>query len=86
MVERLDLNLPEIVRFRSYILSSIRDNVRRRRTARATLEALTALLVTETNPVARHDLEDAHSEVGASLREVEDSLRVLLGTEDLPES
>ena len=84
MVERLDLNLEEFVNYRGFVLSSIRDNVRRRRKAHVTIAALDQILSSNPDPTQEAAVRADRVRLLACLREPEANLRLLLSTEDLP--
>jgi len=86
MVERLALNMAEILLIRGFILSSIRDNMKLRAEAQAALIGLDERLATEADPEQRSVMESARHEVGDNLGTAETNLRLLLSTETLPEA
>jgi hypothetical protein len=85
MVERLALNMDEVVQHRGFILTSIRDNLRLRTEAQTGLIGLDERLALETDPERRVAMEDARREVGEDLEIAERNLRLLLSTDSLPD-
>ena len=85
MLERLALNMDEIVVLRGYILSSIRDNLRLRNEMRTAVTSLDERLALETDPDQRVEMETARSELSDGIDTREEYLRLLLSTDNLPD-
>lgn len=79
MVERLDLNMSEAVSFRSFVLSSVRDNLRRRNRCRNTLTKLVAKRDSSNAPIEILRLSGDIAKVAAEVDSSEGFLRRLLG-------
>ncbi len=85
MLERLALNLKEIVEHRAFILSSIRDNLRLRTEAQTALIGLDERLAVEADPEQRLEMESARRELSENVDTAESNLRLVLSTDSLPD-
>jgi hypothetical protein len=85
MLDRLALNMAEVVQHRGFILTSIRDNLRLRTEAQTALIGLDERLAVETDPEQRSAMEDARREVSDNFDTAENNLRLVLSTDSLPD-